>query len=50
MFVRAVWRSNRPLEASPSQLPVIFRISREIGIIGICATDFRQMTKSLFDR
>lgn len=50
MFVRAVWRSNRPIDPKPMQLPVVVRITRETGIIGVCTADFVQMTKSLFDR
>jgi hypothetical protein len=50
MFVRAVWRTNRLLEPKPNQLPTVVRIIRETNTIGICAPNFVQMTKSLFDR
>jgi hypothetical protein len=50
MFVRAVWRSKRAPQSSRPLREVGLPSSRNAGIIGVCAPDFPNMTRGLFDR
>jgi hypothetical protein len=50
MFVRAVWRSKRAAESRRPLREMGVPSSRNAGIIGVCAPDFPNMTRGLFDR
>ena len=50
MFVRAVWRSKPAAESRRPLRETGVPSSRNAGIIGVCAPDFPNMTRGLFDR
>lgn len=47
MFVRAVWRQRRLIDASRrTSVPS----AKNVDLLGVCAPNFRAMTRGLFDR
>jgi hypothetical protein len=50
MFVRAVWRSKRLVDIKQTLRDSDVPSPRDVDVLGICAPDFRKMTRGLFDR
>ncbi|MFK4811130.1 hypothetical protein N8A98_20820 [Devosia neptuniae] len=50
MFIRAVWRKKRLVDIKQTLRETDVPSARDAGLLGICAPDFTQMTKALFDR
>ena len=50
MFVRAVWRSKRPVDIKQALREMDIPSPRDVDLLGLCAPDFQKMTRGLFDR
>ena len=50
MFVRAVWRSKRLVDIKQALREMDVPSPRDADLLGLCAPDFRKMTRGLFDR
>ncbi len=50
MFVRAVWRNERPVEIKQTLRALQAPSSRDTDSLGLCGPEFSKMTRGLFDR
>ena len=50
MFVRAVWRINRPAESKQGLREIRGSAALDAGPLGLCGPEFTKMTRALFDR